>query len=215
MIERILSAGVAWAESFTDDERDDDLFPLERAHIAAAVNKRRREFATVRMCARKALADLGVPAVAILPGERGAPQWPQAIAGSMTHCDGYRAAAVAWKSDVPVLGIDAEPHGPLPEGVLELISLPQERVHLSDLARIEPGVCWDRLLFSAKESVYKAWFPLTESWLGFEGAEVTLNLDHSFVARLLLPGTRADDTSLAGFDGRWLAENGLLVTAIA
>ena len=37
-----------------------------------------------------------------------------------------------------------------------------------------PGA-WDRLLFSAKESVYKAWFPLARCWLGFE--DVTVHVD--------------------------------------
>ncbi len=40
---------------------------------------------------------------------------------------------------------------------------------------LPPGPSWDRLLFSAKESVYKAWFPLTGRWLGFEEAAITIN----------------------------------------
>jgi 4'-phosphopantetheinyl transferase EntD len=48
-------------------------------------------------------------------------------------------------------------------GVLDRISLPDERAMLGDLAA--PGPRWDLLLFSAKESVYKAWFPLTGRWL--------------------------------------------------
>ena len=46
-------------------------------------------------------------------------------------------------------------------------------------------VHWDRVLFSAKESIYKAWFPLTGRWLGFE--EASLSIDPAagtFAARL-------------------------------
>ena len=48
----------------------------------------------------------------------------------------------------------------------------EERIHLARLAAERPEVCWDRLLFSLKESVHKAWFPLTRRWLGFEQALV-------------------------------------------
>lgn len=77
----------------------------------------------------------------------------------MTHCDGYGAAALVRLTDLASLGIDAEPDGPLPDGVLESIALPAEVALLRRLGGARPGVHWDRLLFSAKESVYKAWYP--------------------------------------------------------
>lgn len=78
----------------------------------------------------------------------------------MTHCRGYRAAAVAHAAGVLSLGVDAEPHERLPEGVLDLVSIPVERQEIAAL----PGrgdLHWDRILFSAKETTYKTWFPLT------------------------------------------------------
>ena len=174
VIEEILPAGVACAEAFTD-RLDVALFPEEEALIAKAVVKRRREFTTGRDCARTALAALGVPPAPILPGERGAPQWPQGYAGSITHCAGYRAAAVASTREVLAIGVDAEPDEVLPDGVLDHVTLPGERARLRDLAAAAPGTSWDRLLFSAKESVYKAWFPATRQWLGFEGADITID----------------------------------------
>jgi 4'-phosphopantetheinyl transferase EntD len=162
------------------------LFPEEREHIAHAVAKRRVEFAAVRRCARKALQELGYPPVPILPGEQREPRWPEGVVGSMTHCAGYCAAAVARSGEVSALGIDAEVHAPLPEGVLDLISLESERALLAELTERVPGaVHWDRVLFSAKESVYKAWFPLTRRWLGFEQADIELRMDGTFEARLL------------------------------
>ena len=43
---------------------------------------------------------------------------------------------------------------------------PAKRARLAALADALPGVAWDRLLFSAKESVYKAWAPIDRhrSW---------------------------------------------------
>ena len=86
-------------------------------------------------------------------------------------------------------GWTPSPHGPLPDGVLNQVSLPAERARLGELAAAAPGVCWDRVLFSAKESVYKAWFPLARRWLGFDEADVTIDpADGTFRARLLVEG---------------------------
>ena len=182
----VLPAGpAATAESYPE-AIEAGLFPEEREHIASAVAKRRVEFAAVRRCARRALQELGYPPVPILPGEQREPRWPEGVVGSMTHCAGYCAAAVARSGEVSALGIDAEVHAPLPEGVLDLISIESERALLAELTDRVPGaVHWDRVLFSAKESVYKAWFPLTRRWLGFEQADIELRLDGTFEARLL------------------------------
>ncbi len=214
MIEEILPGGVAAAEAF-DDPPDAVLFPEEEAAVIRAVDKRRREFTTVRACARRALGRLGVPPAPILPGERGAPGWPPGVVGSMTHCDGYRAAAVAPGDRFRTIGIDAEPHAPLPAGVLEMVASPAERERLSRLGAAAPGVSWDRLLFSAKESVYKAWFPLTARWLGFREADIDLRPDGTFAARILVAAAAADGVPLTGFAGRWLVADGIAVTAIA
>jgi 4'-phosphopantetheinyl transferase EntD len=215
MIEQILPPGVACAEAFADPP-DVALFPEEEALIAKAVDKRRREFSTTRNCARSALAALGVPPAPILPGERGAPQWPPGIVGSLTHCAGYRAAAVARAGDLLAIGLDAEPNEVLPDGVLRAVSLPEERARLRDLAAAASGPCWDRLLFCAKEATYKAWFPLTRRWLGFADADITINADDgTFAARLLVPAPIVSGSPLTGFTGRWLAGDGLLLTAIA
>ncbi|OJF12159.1 4'-phosphopantetheinyl transferase family protein [Couchioplanes caeruleus] len=208
MIERILPAPVRSAYAL-DDLGDATLYPGEAELVAAAVPKRRDEFTTVRHCARTALADLGVPPGPILRGERGAPIWPRGIVGSLTHCAGYRAAAVARDTDVRGIGVDAEVHGPLPDGVLDLVSLPEERDHLAALSTKHPQTRWERVLFSAKESVYKVWFPRTGEWLGFKEASLTFAPDTGeFTARLLRPGP---------FDtlaGRYLVAEGIVLTAI-
>ena len=186
------------------------LFPAEAAAVAAAVATRRQEFATVRLCARDALRALGVPAGPLLPGAGGAPGWPPGVRGSMTHCAGYRAAAVARATDLAGLGIDAEPDEPLPAGVLDLVADPAERAALPATG----GPCWDRLLFCAKEALYKAWFPLTGRWLGFEEARVTLAPDGTFTAHLLVEGVPIGGRVRAEFAGRWHAAPGLLLAAV-
>ncbi len=228
MIEKILLPGVASAEAF-DDAPEADMFPAEQAVIAHAIDSRRREFGTVRRCARQALAELGIPAVPLLPGEGRAPRWPDGVVGSMTHCAGYRAAAVARSPATLAVGIDAEPNEPLPEGILQVISLDEERARLAELATRDVGhadighgdvghgdvVNWDRLLFCCKEAVYKAWYPLARRWLDFESALVSIDPAGSFTARLLVSGPQVGGTELEGFSGRWLAAGGLLLATIA
>jgi 4'-phosphopantetheinyl transferase EntD len=215
VIERILPPPVAAAEWFGDDP-DASLFPEEQAAVANAVESRRREFATGRACARAALARLGQSAVAVPRGPGGAPQWPEGTVGSITHCAGYRAAAVTAAKDVLSLGVDAEPDEPLPDdGMLDLIARPAERARLGNLAAGTPGVNWDRLLFSAKESVYKTWFPLARRWLGFESADVVIDASAgTFTARLLVTGPLVNGSPLTLLHGRWLSCRGLLVTSI-
>jgi 4'-phosphopantetheinyl transferase EntD len=215
VIERVLPPEVAAVDSFGDISNA-VLFPEERAAIVRAVEGRRREFATARTCARAALARLGQPAAAVLPGPRGAPQWPEGVVGSITHCAGYRAAAVALARDVVSLGVDAEPDEALPNhGMLELIAIDSERVRLGELAARVPGISWDRLLFSAKESVYKTWFPLARRWLGFESADVSIDAEQgTFSVQLLVPGPLVNGSPLSVLHGRWVADHGLLVTAI-
>ncbi|MFF3866367.1 4'-phosphopantetheinyl transferase [Micromonospora sp. NPDC001898] len=214
MIEQILPPSVAVAESF-EDSAGLTLFPEEEALVANSVQKRRREFTTVRHCARRALAELGVEPVPIVSGARGAPIWPAGIVGSMTHCDGYRAAVLGRAAAFATLGVDAEPHAPLPEGVLDAIALPAERTRTAALAAARPTVCWDRLLFSAKESVYKAWFPLTGRWLDFAEADIVVDPAGTFVAELLVPGPVLGGVPVTAFTGRFLVGRGLVLTAIS
>lgn len=215
MIGELLGPGVIGVESF-GDRAGTTLFPEEEAVVGRAVDKRRREFATVRSCARDALVALGHPRAPIIPGERGAPRWPEGTVGSMTHCSGYRAAAVAHTAEYAAIGIDAEPDEPLPKGVLESIALPEEQVRLKKIATDHPAAAWDRLLFSAKESVYKAWFPLARKWLDFEEADIVIDpVQQTFSARLLVDGPEVDGRSLTGFEGRWVTERGIVATGIA
>ncbi|QGK70539.1 4'-phosphopantetheinyl transferase superfamily protein [Allosaccharopolyspora coralli] len=214
MIERILPECVV-ARELDHDPPEAALLDAEHEAVARAVASRRAEFTTTRHCAHLALAGLGWPAVAIPRGERGAPQWPDGVVGSLTHCEGYRAAAVARRTDLRSVGIDAEPHRTLPDGVLRVVALDEEREMLDELARVGTAVHWDRLLFCAKEAVYKTWFPMTGSWLGFEDARVRLDHRHDRVdVELRVPAPMVDGIEVAAFSGRWITSNGTLAVAL-
>ena len=212
----VLPERVAKAELYADPP---DLTPMpEEEHLVArSVAKRRNEFVTARHCARQALGELGLPPVPILKGDKGEPCWPDGVVGSLAHCDGFRGAVVARTEDVRSLGIDAEPHGVLPKGVLDAISLPIER---TELTALPGGLHWDRILFCAKEATYKAWFPLTHRWLGFEDAHITFAVDGSgnagtFSSTILIDPAAESGPPLTTLAGRWLVDQRLVLTAIA
>ena len=192
LIRPLLPTGVAAAEVYSDPP---GLVPLpeEEPLIAKSVPKRRNEFIAVRHCARIALAELGLPATAILKGDKGQPLWPHGG-----------------------VGIDAEPHEVLPRGVLDAISLPIERHQLGGLPKT---LHWDRILFCAKEATYKTWFPLTHRWLGFEDAHITFAVDPSgtagtFSSKILIDPAAESGPPLTVLDGRWSVTDGLALTAI-
>jgi 4'-phosphopantetheinyl transferase EntD len=215
LISTVLPDTVAAAELYSDPP---DLAPLpeEEPLIARSVAKRRKEFITVRYCARLALQELGVPPTPILKGDKGEPCWPDGVVGSLTHCDGYRGAVVGRVGEVRSVGIDAEPHDVLPHGVLEAVSLPVER---PELAAMRDGLHWDRILFCAKEATYKAWYPLTHRWLGFEDAHIVFDVNADgtageFVSEILIDPTAETGPPLSALRGQWSVRNDLVLTAI-
>ncbi|OKX78287.1 4'-phosphopantetheinyl transferase family protein [Corynebacterium glutamicum] len=186
------------------------LHPLEKALVAHSVDIRKAEFGDARWCAHQALQALGRDSGdPILRGERGMPLWPSSVSGSLTHTDGFRAAVVAPRLLVRSMGLDAEPAEPLPKDVLGSIARVGEIPQLKRLE--EHGVhCADRLLFCAKEATYKAWFPLTHRWLGFEQAEIDLRDDGTFVSYLLVRPTPVPFIS-----GKWVLRDGYVIAATA
>jgi 4'-phosphopantetheinyl transferase EntD len=210
MIQEILPSWVAAVATFGDDPAG-WLWPAEADMVARAVESRVREFATGRMCARRALALLGIESGPILSGAQREPLWPETVVGSITHCEGYRAAAVGRRDRSLAVGIDAELDSPLPAGLLESIAVEQESAWIARQPRPE---AWGRLLFSAKESVYKALFPVTRRWLDFADVQVTFSSTEQSFAATVKPGLSTCAFELTSLQGRYLRRNGLLLTAL-
>ncbi|MFI6491079.1 4'-phosphopantetheinyl transferase [Streptomyces sp. NPDC050564] len=181
LLRHVLPSWACGADRAGDLVPSAELFPEEEAQCAQAGPRRRAEFTAGRWCAHRALAALGAGRVAVPRSARGMPVWPDGVVGSITHCEGYRAAAVCRSQDARALGIDAEPAAPLSERVRAGLfgtrsrnvsgdmsgtrsrdvsadeSGAEEDAFATDLARRLPGLPVDRLLFSAKEAAYKAW----------------------------------------------------------
>jgi 4'-phosphopantetheinyl transferase EntD len=128
----------------------------------------RRASGAARIVARTLLAQLGYANAAIPKGASGEPIWPAGISGSLAHDDRIAVAAVGRQRDVRAVGIDIEPAAPLPPEMLKLVATPRE------LRSIASDPLQGKLLFAAKEAVYKAVYPLDRVFLEFRDIEVDL-----------------------------------------
>jgi 4'-phosphopantetheinyl transferase EntD len=144
------------------------LLDAEAAAMAAAAVDRRRASGAARQVARGLMRRLGYAEVPILKATSGAPIWPAGLTGSMAHDDRIAVAAIGLRRDFVAVGIDVEPAVPLPADVIELIGTPRE------LRAIADDPLGGKLLFAAKEAVYKAVHPLDGVFLEFHDIEVDL-----------------------------------------
>ena len=147
------------------------LLPEEAAHLGRAVPKRRQEFAAGRLCARRALAEFGMPDFPIRAAQDRQPIWPDSMAGSITHTAGFCAAAVAERRRIQALGLDSEVIGDVKAELWPHICLPGEIAWIQSLPAAAQ-VLAATLIFSAKEAFYKCQFPLVRDPLGFHDVRI-------------------------------------------
>lgn len=171
---------------------------------------RELEFRAGRACAHEAMADFGFGSWPLLPALTREPQWPQGIIGSITHCPGYCAAAVASESICTGIGIDATAIGRVGDDVAPVICREEE---LERVRRYAPGGrrILLALIFSAKESVFKAVFPSTRITFDFEHVAVLFGPDGRFRARASSPLLAQ---VIGNIDGRFAVRGSMLITAV-
>lgn len=206
---RLLNDGAAVAAA-PCDALPRPLFAEELQATANMVERRRREFALGRDCARRALAALDVAPVALPMAADRSPVWPPGVVGSITHWQAWCVAAAAPATTCRALGIDGEARQPLPAGVGPLVATPSEQAWLKEA---DAASHWDTALFAIKEALYKAWAPLTGLWLGFEDAEVTVDAESgTFRAELFVDNVRPSlPTSL---EGRFSIDDAVLAAVV-
>lgn len=193
------------------DELQGALTPQEGVDIAGAVPKRVREFIAGRSSARLALAQLGLNGTAIPRGDSREPVWPLGITGSISHNSRYCVAVAARGSSYSGIGIDIENAEPLPRELAELICTPEEHMHSNRQSMLAPGV-FAKLMFSAKESVYKCLFPVFSQQLEFEDVLIKPRLYMGqFTAYLRSP----ELDGIGPVRGRFALRDGLLMTIAA
>jgi 4'-phosphopantetheinyl transferase EntD len=167
------------------------------------------QFCAGRRCANTALRRLGHIGAEVARGNAGEPLWPRGVVGSITHGAGRCAAVVAPRDNTLIgLGIDVARHAPLADRVARRV-LPGSCWPGLDIV---PGIQWGAVVFSAKEAVFKAWYPLARSFLRFADAHLEVHGDGTIEVEV----ARAPRGSWVGttWHGRYLVDGGTVRTIV-
>lgn len=200
-VENLFPPGVI-AFEFHGPASPDDLLPAERECVAPAVEKRVREFAAGRLCARAGLRVLGFAPTPLLQARDRTPRWPPGIVGSITHTDSYCVAVLGLEAQCAAIGVDAEYIGHVSPSLWRLTMCAEELRILQDLDGVERRQAAS-VIFSAKEAFYKYQYALTRCWLGFEDVMVNIAGDAFEVS--LVNAT----SPIRHFPGPWVGRFGV------
>ena len=184
LIKSLFPPDVATEAAATDEARG-RLHPQEEDWITRATPKRSREFTAGRICARRALARLGINDYPLLPGPDRVPVWPADVVGSISHTEGFCGVAVTRRTPSTGIGLDIESAEGLDEQQWPLVLRASERHWLGRVdARERDRLA--KLMFSVKECAYKCQYCVHRRWLEFSDVEVVLDLDRGeFIANIL------------------------------
>jgi enterobactin synthetase component D len=184
-----------------------------------AARSRQLEFLVGRACAMQAIARVDPALGGRVPRllQSGAPGFPPGLIGSISHADGFVTAAAARRSTIDAIGIDVETiaGGRRASRVARRVATRRE----IEAAMEDAGV--DReaavtVLFSAKESLFKALYPRVRRPFDFLDAHVRVIGDGSsgeVCARLLVTlGARMRHGAV--FVGRFEIRDGFVHTGI-
>jgi 4'-phosphopantetheinyl transferase EntD len=175
-IQTISLPGIVIGHRLISPGDENALRPDEISAFASSATKVRRASGAARIIARELLGELGHVDSAVPKAPSGTPIWPPGVVGSLAHDDRVAVAAVGRSYMSYALGIDVEPAEILPPELLDIVATRQERLQIHD----DPYE--GRLLFAAKEAVYKAVFPLDHTFLDHHDIEVNM-ANHSAVLR--------------------------------
>ncbi|MCM2971808.1 4'-phosphopantetheinyl transferase family protein [Larsenimonas suaedae] len=165
---------------FERDEFSVEAFDRHGVHVPQALQraavKRQAEYLAGRLCVRQALVDLGcTPAFPfMLESDGRRPCWPAGFTGALTHSPMLAGAWMAHSNQVLALGLDAEPIMPTARAdrLAPAIVSETERVWLARHSGLDQATALT-LVFSAKESLFKALNPITGVAFYFHDAELT------------------------------------------
>lgn len=180
----------------------------EGAYIDSMAEKRQFEFSSGRHCAHRCQEVLDLKPAPILRLER-TPVWPSAsYRGSISHCD--IAAVATITTEQKGIGVDIERTDRVKEKLFDALFTKSEKKHLSSLPEEAANVA-PTVLFSAKESGYKAIFPIGGQFIGFHEATITVDWSRqTFTIEYL--GHHAANRALNSGTGYWQIQGEYVLT---
>ena len=152
------------------------LHPAEENYFSQLSSVSRKEhYRSGRICAGEVLSKLGTLGQPVLrdPQTR-EPLWPEGISGAITHSGKWAAAAAGKTSDVSGIGIDLEDlERQVDSRISRHVCIPEEQKWLQECGEdfLEQNL---KIIFSAKESIFKAFFPYTRTFLHFHDARILM-----------------------------------------
>lgn len=179
------------------------------------VAKRQTEYLAGRLCAREALYRLTGQAQVPASGADRAPQWPAGVRGAITHGAGWAGAIVGLGSQWQGLGLDVEKLIPpaRAERLAAEILTPAELFRLEDLSADERARRIS-LTFSAKESLFKALYPLVLRHFYFQDAELLDVGSHGCLGLRLLLDLHPDWPAGSQVQGQFAEFDGYLLSLV-
>lgn len=202
-------------ESKTCFDFKEILTAIEADHLKEFLNEQRKqEFLLGRLAANFAIQKtLKTNKIFIINQDASrAPIWPSDLIGSISHSDSLIIAVACKKDAYLSVGIDIEKKGRTRPEVGRFI--------LTDLdIKSVDGISESDLLtliFSAKESLYKALYPLVNKYFGFKAAALTKIMDNNFFEIQLIEDL--DEHFCLGnrykFTGKFLLDENNILTFI-
>ena len=203
---------VITAELEPAEADDGALLPEEQAAIADAIDKRRQQFAAGRIAARRALASLGVSHFPLVNIDR-VPQWPEGIVGTISHTLGYAGVAVARRGTIQGLGLDVEGASDLKENIWKTVLTDVEREGVMNLPEADRGLT-AKVIFSAKECLYKCQCSAGGGWLNFKDAIIEIDREAGSLNAIVKGNPKGLDRPGLDLRGRYLIADDLVFTAM-
>lgn len=187
--------------------------------LPKASNKRQAEFLAARLCARKALSiQTGFASLPTQQADSRIPLWPAQSCGSMSHSHSLAAALVGDNQAWQGLGLDIEKPLQLmrAQRLAKSILTTDEHNRFVGLDSTQQAI-YLTLVFSFKESLFKALNPLTGSYFGFQDAQVLdLSAATSGHARLRLAKDLTTDWPAGSeLKGQFAQLHGSVVTLVS
>ncbi len=155
-----------------------EIYPEEQDYVTNVATKRYREFTAGRLCAREVLKKLGIDNFPLLVGDNREPLWPSGIVGSISHCRDNCIVVASMDRRIAGLGVDIEDIAPLEAEIIALVCRQKEKQWITNV--YEPGYPdWAKIIFSAKESVYKCLFPAKNIHLDFKEVQIEFDIPNN------------------------------------
>ncbi len=199
----LLNSHLIQVVHFKEESFSDEVYPAYARELLStfknAVPKRKAEFITGRIASRECLRILGSSDLVFINPDR-TPLWPQGFIGSISH-DMDIACAVVAKEDPPLsLGVDlclsmTERDASLIE---RQISYEEEVALFTSLGISKANAL--RLIFSGKESLYKALYHLVRRFIDFKDVRIfgVIGDSNSGVIKAEPYGKDTEDLELIG-----------------